>query len=72
VLETFAALAELARGGGFELTARTPLIPGITDTVANLSGIARFLAGLDVRTLHLLPNNPTWAGKNRANAGPRT
>jgi pyruvate formate lyase activating enzyme len=64
VLENFAALAARARGGAFELSARTPLIPGITDTPANLAGIARFLAGLEVRTLHLLPNNPTWQGKS--------
>lgn len=66
VLENFAALAELARGGGFELTARTPLIPGITDTPENLGGIARFVGGLGMRTLHLLPNNPTWEGKSHA------
>lgn len=64
VLRNFAALARLARGGGFELLARTPLIPGITDTPANLAGIAGFLAALDVRTVHLLPNNPTWQGKS--------
>jgi pyruvate formate lyase activating enzyme len=66
VLENFAALSELAHCGGFELTARTPLIPGITDTATNLAGIARFLAGLGVRSLRLLPNNPTWEGKSRA------
>jgi len=69
VLRNFAALAALARGGGFELTARTPLIPGITDTAANLDGIASFLAGLGVGTLQLLPNNPTWQEKSHGIGG---
>lgn len=62
ILRNFAALHEAARG--YTLTPRLPLIPGITDTEANLGGIAAFLLERGLHELVLLPNNPTWLGKN--------
>ncbi len=37
---------------------RVPLIPGMTDTLDNLSGIARILFDLGARDVQLLPYNP--------------
>lgn len=47
-----------------DVTVRTPLIPGITDTVDNIAGIASFLSGIypDVR-YELLNYNPLAAAK---------
>lgn len=51
----FVTLSRWSRSMGFELLPRTPLIPGITDTNANLHGIADFLSGLGVERAALLP-----------------
>lgn len=47
-----------------DVTVRTPLIPGITDTPANIAGIARFISSIypDVR-YELLNYNPLAAAK---------
>jgi len=45
---------------------RTPLVPGITDTCENLSGIAELLRHLGARTVELLPYNPLGAGMYEA------
>lgn len=63
ILKNFAALAEEARAGRFTLLARTPLVPGITDGNENLEAIAKFLAGLGLHEVRLLPNNPAWHDK---------
>jgi pyruvate formate lyase activating enzyme len=63
ILRNFVALLEWSRSMGFDLLPRTPLIPGITDTEANLRGIADFLRGHGVERAALLPNNPLWLEK---------
>ncbi|NLP48191.1 MAG: glycyl-radical enzyme activating protein [Clostridiales bacterium] len=65
ILQNFERLHALATKMGFELLARTPLIPGITDTPENLEQIAGFLQGLGVKCAQLLPYNPTWLEKSR-------
>ncbi len=70
ILKNFARLNELARGNGFTLLPRTPLIPGITDTAENLEAIARFLVDNGVASARLLPNNPLWMAKNRKIGAP--
>ncbi len=53
----------LLRSGRVPVLPRVPLIPGITDTAKNLSGIASFLKGLGLRKAALLPYNPLWVPK---------
>lgn len=49
---------------GIPLIARTPLIPGITDTVENISAIAGFLSGLqNLQYYELLNFNPLGGAK---------
>ena len=44
---------------GARIILRIPLIPGITDTEANLAQLKPFIAGLPgIRAVHLLPYNP--------------
>jgi glycyl-radical enzyme activating protein family len=51
---------ERLAGDGASIVPRTPLIPGITDTKANLEGIAAFLERLGLAASHvLLPCNMT-------------
>ncbi len=42
---------------------RIPLIPGITDTERNLSGLADFLRANGIESCSLMPYNPTWQDK---------
>lgn len=56
-------LTALIRSGRVPVLPRVPLIPGITDTAKNLSGIASFLRGLGLRRTALLPYNPLWVSK---------
>lgn len=42
---------------------RIPLIPGITDSEQNLTGLARFLRREAVTDCTLIPYNPMWQGK---------
>ena len=63
ILENFIKLHELSTIRGFEMVARVPLIPGITDREQNLETIARFLRDHGVKKIRLLPNNPTWHQK---------
>lgn len=53
---------------GVAFVARTPLIPGVTDTVENLSAIAKLLQSYGVDDIELLPYNP-MAGSKYALAG---
>jgi len=48
---------------GYDFLPRTPLIPGITDTEENLSGIANFLKENNIFKTELLAYNPTWHHK---------
>lgn len=63
ILSNFASLSGLRGPGGFDLLARVPLVPGITDTESNLKDIAAFLAGLGHTRCALLPYNPLWGEK---------
>jgi pyruvate formate lyase activating enzyme len=47
------------------LLVRLPLVPGITDTEANLKGVATVLKELGVNRLALLPYNPLWLDKRK-------
>jgi pyruvate formate lyase activating enzyme len=56
-------LANARRLSGREAEIRVPLIPGITDTDGNLSGIFRFVGEAGLRKVWLLPYNPSAAAK---------
>ena len=60
ILENF---SQLVAGAGIPVIPRIPLIPGITTTEQNLSGLARFLNEQGVRDCTLLPYNPLWQDK---------
>jgi pyruvate formate lyase activating enzyme len=64
ILENFSKLNSLSAETGFELLARTPLIPDITATEKNLTRIAEFLKARGVRQTRLLAYNPLWHEKN--------
>ena len=55
-------LAETSRDNKVILP-RIPLIPGITDTEANISSIALYLKGLGVHRADILSYNPLWFEK---------
>jgi len=63
ILENFTRLCTEARAGAKILLPRIPLIPGITDTVENISGIAGFLRSLGVNKAALMAYNPLWHEK---------
>ena len=56
-------LANAARLAGRNVVVRVPLIPGITDGDANLSGIFTFMRGSGLRVVSLLPYNPSSGAK---------
>jgi len=64
ILDNFRRLNEAARAGGAAVLPRVPLVPGITDTGANLSLTAAFLRGCGADSVALLPYNPTWIKKS--------
>jgi pyruvate formate lyase activating enzyme len=64
ILDNLARLAPIAEKDGKTLLPRTPLIPGITDTDANIRGIAEFLRGIGIRKAALLAYNPLWHEKS--------
>jgi pyruvate formate lyase activating enzyme len=64
ILENFSKLNSLSAETNFELLARTPLIPDITATEENLTGIADFLKTQGVSQTRLLAYNPLWHEKN--------
>jgi pyruvate formate lyase activating enzyme len=53
----------LAAGGTPEVELRVPLIPGITDTPANLAGIFAFARQAGIARLALMPYNPAAPAK---------
>lgn len=63
VLRNFASLQRKARLGGVPVLARVPLIPEVTATKDNLTGIANFLKSLGEDKVALLPYNPLWLEK---------
>lgn len=60
ILENFSRLIAEAK---VPVIPRIPLIPGITDTEQNLSGIADFLRTHGVDDCSLMPYNPLWQDK---------
>lgn len=60
ILDNFTQLSEEAR---IPVIPRIPLIPGITTTAENLSGIARFLESNGISSATLMPYNPLWRDK---------
>jgi pyruvate formate lyase activating enzyme len=64
ILANFRHLQKKYIQGPIEIIPRTPLIPGITDTEQNLSGIADFLKECNVDTIQLLSYHPLWQVKN--------
>lgn len=65
ILNNFIRLNEAYRKGGIEILPRTPLIPDITDTTANISAIGEFYILNGVKRAALLSYNPLWHEKNR-------
>lgn len=63
ILDNFARLCEKARTDEKILLPRIPLIPDITDTEENMSGIAGFLRSLGVKKTALMAYNPLWHEK---------
>ena len=58
------AILENARKlAGHNVQVRVPLIPGITDTDANLGAIFAFMRSAGLRSVSLLPFNPSTAAK---------
>lgn len=47
----------------FNTVIRIPLIPGITDTEANISGILEYMREVGLKTVQFLPYNPSAAAK---------
>lgn len=66
IIENIRRLAAAARDGRAAVLPRVPLVPGITDTDANLRGIAAFLRDVGFDRVSLLPYNPTWHDKARS------
>lgn len=64
ILANFGKLAAHAVKRKIPVLARTPLVPGITDTEENLAAIAGYLVGLSVKKAALLPYNPMWHEKS--------
>lgn len=63
ILDNFAWLVKETLESDFELYPSTPLIPGITDTEANVLALAELYARLDVPAAILHLNNPAWLPK---------
>jgi len=64
ILSNFIRLHEENKNGGAEVFPRTPLIPDITDTEENITGIADFYRSNGVTKAALLSYNPLWHEKN--------
>ena len=64
ILDNIKQLSNTAKKDGKIFLPRTPLIPDITDTEANIRGIAAFLKNLDVPKVALLAYNPLWHEKS--------
>jgi pyruvate formate lyase activating enzyme len=65
ILANFRHLQEKFLAGHVKIIPRTPLIPGITDTQKNLTGIAQFLQECKVTSIQLLAYHPLWQAKNQ-------
>ncbi len=63
IISNFKKLIQLSQSMGIQVVVRTPLVPGITATEKNLTGIAQFLHQHGVDTVELLRYNPLWPEK---------
>lgn len=63
ILDNFIHLNQLAGNGGFKITPRTPLIPGITDGEDQIRLLAEFYKEHNVQRIGLMANNPIWIDK---------
>jgi len=64
ILDNFKRISSTAKKDNKILLPRTPLIPDITDTEANISEIAAFLKNLNITEAALLAYNPLWHEKS--------
>jgi len=64
ILDNFKQISSTVKKDNKILLPRTPLIPDITDTEANISGIAAFLKNLNITEAALLAYNPLWHEKS--------
>ncbi|HFE38637.1 MAG TPA: glycyl-radical enzyme activating protein [Gammaproteobacteria bacterium] len=60
ILENF---KKLIKDASVPVVPRIPLIPGVTTSKKNLTGIAKFLQALSIDKATLLPYNPLWHDK---------
>ncbi len=60
IIENF---LRLIKESNITVIPRIPLVPGITDTFENLSGIAEFLKMNGIFNCSLMPYNPLWVDK---------
>lgn len=58
-------LRRLAEHTELDLLPRVPLVPGITDSPANLSALASLLLDIGLQRVALLPYNPLWVPKRQ-------
>ena len=65
ILQNFKHFQAAANKGEITFLPRLPLIPGITDTLENLTDIADFLVANNWNTLQVLPYNPLWIDKSK-------
>ncbi|MEJ5362163.1 MAG: glycyl-radical enzyme activating protein [Spirochaetota bacterium] len=63
ILSNFKKLIQLSQSMGIQVVPRIPLVPGITATEKNLTGIAEFLHQYGVDNVELLRYNPLWPEK---------
>jgi len=63
ILSNFKKLVYLSQNIGIQVVPRIPLVPGITATEKNLTGIAEFVYGCGVNSIELLRYNPLWPEK---------
>ncbi|MGD0279665.1 MAG: glycyl-radical enzyme activating protein [Smithella sp.] len=64
ILDNFKQISDAAKKDHKILLPRTPLIPDMTDTETNISGIAAFLRSLNITEAALLAYNPLWHEKS--------
>jgi pyruvate formate lyase activating enzyme len=63
ILGNFGWLMRRSRTGGADVLPRVPLVPGITDTNANLDALADVLVRDGAVRVQLMPYNPLWGDK---------
>lgn len=63
IIQNFEKMQELAQQGEIDVLPRVPLVPNITDTDENLTGIADLMQANGVKNMQILPYNPIWLDK---------